>query len=69
MTGTLFETDSSYFQRDLANVYNCEECDEKPPFHMLSWCLLDGNAEIMYLQCDGVDYTMLFDAKSLILDK
>ena len=23
----------------------------------------------MYLQCDGVDYTMLFDAKSFILDK
>ena len=36
---------------------------------MLPWCLLVGNGEIMYLQCDGVDYTMLFDAKSFILDK
>ena len=66
---TLFETDKLFFQRDLANVYDCDNCDKKPPFTMLPWCLLDGNSEIMYVQCDGVDYTMLFDAKSFILDK
>ena len=39
-----------------------------PPFITLPWCLLNGNSEILFVQCDGVDYTMLFDAQSFLLD-
>ena len=67
--GALFKSENLHFTRDLKKVFDCEQCIDKPEFLKLPWCLLEGNGEIMYAQCDGVDYTMLFDSNSFILNK
>ena len=41
----------------------------QPQFSSLPWCLVDSNYGFVYLYCNGLDYSLVFDSESFLQGK
>ena len=56
----------NYFmsQSNLVSIYS--QFEELPDFNNLKWCLQEANAGFVFLHCDGLNYSIVFDADSFL---
>ena len=59
-------TDSTFYRSDLVNVYGGFSL---PQFSQLKWCLLDSNGSFVFLYCNGLDFSVIFDGASFLQGK
>lgn len=52
------------FKSNLANIFG--KSGDMPDFDSLAWCLIDSNAGFVFLNCDGLQYSLMFDSKSFL---
>jgi hypothetical protein len=51
-------------QSNLANVY--EKLGDVPDFSQLAWCLIDSNSGFVFLYCNGLNYSLIFESKPFL---
>ena len=61
---------SETFTKDLSlrKVYEKIGSD-LPALDTLPWCVVESTGDLVYAFCDGVDYSIMFDADSFLADK
>ena len=53
----------------IKKVYEKASGGTLPALDTLPWCIIESTSDIIYTFCDGVDYSIMFDARSFLLDK
>ena len=64
--GSNFSVNQNYllFENNLANIFG--KFGDMPDFDSIDWCLIDSNAGFVFLNCEGLQYSLMFDSTSYL---